>query len=191
MKTLVISGPPCSGKTFLINRLKKDHNVLIENGFLPPYSFVSANEIRKKHFTDNTMIIHYDCLRSFKRRTEVSIDSDCFLEFLSSRENLSIAFLSSPTKILLSRIHKRQIRLKNVIETSRKEKLERLISLYKNETQLLKEYIKWYDFVMNQTGHEDLFIVDGEKQNFTKFTHIKSSRIFFMDQIMKLYIERT
>jgi len=161
MKSLIISGPPCSGKTYLINELKKNDELLKEKRFESPYRFLNANDIRKNKTlnTKGTLIIHYDCFRSYKRKEKLSLKTDKFLNFIRLLDKPSIAFLSTMNNCLVHRMQERKKRLKSSIGSERMEKLNRLLSLYENQVAFLMEYFKWYNFVENNIDFESLYVI--------------------------------
>lgn len=182
---LVISGPPCSGKTFLINNLKENQVVLERIGFYPPFKFVNANQVRsKKDFTTGSVVVHYDCLRSFKRSLEIEVNSDKLLSYINNHDRVSFVFIINPFDILLTRINERYNRLKNTIDLSRRRNLQKLIALYNNKTKFETEYLKWYEFTTKCKTVSNYIVYNGFENSLNNnFIKIKGNK--FIDALKK------
>ena len=146
-KVLLISGPPCSGKTHLINQISQNINTTFKKNLGSCYDIINANQIRNGvSYTNKTLLIHYDCFRSYKRKLKPSINTDKFLLFLSQQQHIEILYILNPLKVLKSRMQERYNRLKKTISATRIAKLKSMLDLYENEIKFNEEYLKWYEF---------------------------------------------
>lgn len=168
-KVLLVSGAPCSGKTFLIeNKLNDSEFIRLIN--LPPnYTVVNANSIRSGNFYDDknkNLVVHYDCMRSYKRGHTISSKNDCFLQFLEDENDVYVLIVNTEVHVLRQRLKERMNRLANLITFQRQIKLNKLMSLYENSEFYLTELNKWFDFCLNNFNHYQIFTLKNIDTNF-------------------------
>ena len=152
-KIIVISGPPCSGKTYFINQIKKSQTIRNNLTISSDFKVINANLIRKEKTIPEyhkSLLIHYDCLRNFKRNLSYEKSNDPFLEIIKELKIDKIIFLVNKSHELTLRMEDRICRLQGSISKERLDKLKRLKKLYLNSKQLNEEYLKWYDFCSTQ-----------------------------------------
>jgi tRNA uridine 5-carbamoylmethylation protein Kti12 len=160
-KVLIVSGPPCSGKTFFIESISEPLIGKLGLYLGSNYKVYNANYIRSNNLKKSeNVLIHYDSFRSYKRDLNVSIETDVFLSKIFNGQNLNIGviFLSCPLNVLINRIEKRVSRLQNKISDLRLYKLNKLIKIYNNSESYVREYRKWVNFIKN-TSTQNMYIL--------------------------------
>lgn len=173
MNITVISGPPCSGKTYLINQLKENNALpeIIGGWSHNDYILANANLLRKTtHINMKNLLLHYDCFRFFKRGLTPSIDNDPALKKIISSNKTIFIHLSNNSSILAERASLRLQRIEQNITNERIAKIKRLIILYKNPENYKEEYKKWLDFVL-KTFNANHFQILGNKNNIEQFDY--------------------
>ncbi len=158
-KTILISGPPCSGKTHVINLIEK-HPEQFGIPLKTPFEVLSANKIRQlgSIHTNLDTIVHYDCLRNYKRGLAFTIESDPLFSHLSAASQMLVIYVVNPLDLLKKRMASRIHRLKSDIEKERLIKMEKIYNLYQSNEMFKAEYLKWYDFSLQFTHCQYVYV---------------------------------
>lgn len=191
-KIIVISGPPCSGKTVNIQRIQSNHSMLHPFWFnkwaiTNKSTFTRADDVEliSNNKENQPMVIHYDCMRSFKQGHKVIDESDPFFEYIE-KSPFDVVLMVNPIESLSNRINERFNRIKKEISDDRKSKLLKLIDLYSNKDAFLHNYLLWYDFVVTLEPRNIYLYFNGfaEEESYSiatreKFIYcIKQSKIY-------------
>lgn len=166
---ILVSGPPCSGKTTLINSKGSIKNIL----GLEWQTFVNANEIRKTpvgSLLSPTTVVHYDNLRPFKRRLPgFSAETDVFLEQVSLQKNIQLITVLAPLQVMIQRLVERKERLKATAPLTRIKKIDKVIKLYNQPDDFLKIITEWLFFceTLNSISHHFYLNSDSSTKTLT------------------------
>lgn len=161
-KVILISGSPCSGKTYFINNklANPEFSKLID---LPSdYKVINANALRSKAYnydSNISLVIHYDCMRSYKRGFEICSQNDPFLRFLENEHNVYVLIINTDINTLKRRLNERIIRLADNVSPLRQIKLNNLMSLYQDSELYEVELNKWFNYCLRQFKENQLFTI--------------------------------
>lgn len=167
-KIILVSGPPCSGKTYFIENSLNNSKFIQLVKLSESFKIRNANSIRE-HFPVNEnnkeLVVHYDCMRSYKRGIKISADNDKLLQFIESEQSVDIFILKTDVRLLEKRMKDRIIRLKDSISLSRLSKLYNLLSLYQNTDLYEKELNKWIDYCRKNFNKSNVHIITSKKND--------------------------
>lgn len=169
-KIIVISGSPCSGKTYFINNALKNPEIKKLISLHSNYTVINANSIRSKAVnfdSHENLVVHYDCMRSYKRGHEISSKNDPFLRFLEGEKgNVYVFIINTDIDTLKHRLEERVIRLADNISPLRQAKLDNLMSLYQDSELYENELNKWFDYCSNVFIHNHTFIINNRDNRY-------------------------
>lgn len=190
MLRILLSGPPCSGKTTLVNQILNHKTALPFNLDLDSALSINANTIRQStdniNPENNSLLLHYDNMRPYKRQQAFDIKLDPFLNYIhhegNSQDSLAVITLLTPLNELTRRINERLERLSNASKLSdlRQNKLEMLSHLYTNKNLYLKQSVDWLTFTdqLNIKNHYFYINTPEKKRHFMEVNSLESKLSF-------------
>jgi len=115
---------------------------------------------------NSDLVIHYDCLRSYKRELKVSVHNDKVLKFINKEKEVSVFIINTDVEILKKRMNNRINRLRGSIPHLRLYKLKKVLSLYQNNILYEKEINKWIEYCKNKFDKNKIFLlkIDGKNK---------------------------
>lgn len=175
-KIILLSGPPCSGKTYLMRAVQGGRINFFQE--YSPLLYFNANQVREDRGcidTKSSMMIHHDSFRYFKRGQTLSGGSDLLFSRLLSFDPdcIMVVHTIAPRYVLLRRLTERKERLRDNISKEREKKIDLLLNLYASPSSLKHKYLEWYRFSLRFSKERILHLSHSLKEYEKPFLEAK------------------
>ena len=175
---IVIGGPSCSGKSFLIEKIQQGGCTCLceqlDLSISSEWSYVSASELRKMCLEDiERLVVHYDLYDQYKKNKNF----ESLQELIDNSKRVTILTLWVPDKILIQRNNLRLSKyIKSFCYIGEYRGKNRCVDSLVNIKCILKKkqaykngfctflYERWFDFI-NQNSVTSHWLLNSEKPN--------------------------